>query len=122
MAASTFTVRARNVNATAPNANPNRKAASGWMAWRGSGRRRVRRITWSMSRSRYILHALAEAAASVPPTRVASTSQAPGSPPAARIMGGTVVINSSTMIRGLVRAANARTVSPSERSAVAGKP
>ena len=37
-------------------------------------------------------------------------------------MGGTVVINSSTMIRGLVRAANARTVSPSERSAVAGKP
>ena len=80
-----------------PNANPKRSALLRLDRVLGSGRCRVRRITWSMSRSRYMLHALAEAAASVPPIRVASTSQAPGSCRRRRIMGGTVVISSRTM-------------------------
>ena len=69
-----------------------------------SGRLLVRRISLSMSRSMTMLVALAPAAASVPPTRVARISQAAGMPRSATIMAGTVVTSSSSMIRGLVRA------------------
>ena len=50
-----------------------------------------------------MLIALAEPAATVPPTRVASISPIDGIPCAARIMAGTVVMSSNTMIRGFVR-------------------
>ena len=104
IAASTFTVRARKANETAPSTNPNRKACSGVTWWRGRGRCRVRRMIWSMSRSRYMLIALAEPAASVPPIKVASISQTDGTPAAASIIAGTVVMRSSTMMRGFVSA------------------
>ncbi len=61
-------------------------------------------MTPSMSRSAQLLSVLAPAADSVPPTRVASTSQVPGQPSAASTMAGTVVTRSSSMIRGLVSA------------------
>ena len=51
-----------------------------------------------------MLIAFADPAASVPPTSVASISQIDGMPPAARIIAGTVVISSRTMMRGFVRA------------------
>ena len=62
-----------------------------------------------MSRSRYMLAALALPADNVPPTSVASTSPAEGHPRAATNMVGTVVISSSSMIRGLVSATKAAT-------------
>src|SRR4051812_24455508 len=68
------------------------------------GRRLVRRISLSMSRSMTMLVALAPAAARVPPTRVARISHAGGMPRSATTMAGTVVTRSSSMIRGLVRA------------------
>ncbi len=79
-------------------------------AWRGvtapvtSGRRLVRSMTLSMSRSTYMLVALAPPAARAPPTRVATTSQSEGIPPWATTMVGTVVTRRSSMIRGLVSA------------------
>ncbi len=103
MAASTFTVMPRNTNENAPSQNPNASARSGEIWWAGSGRLRVLRITSSMSRSRYMLIALAAPAASEPPTRVASTSQSEGTPPSASTIAGTVVMSSNTMIRGFVR-------------------
>ena len=69
-----------------------------------SGRCFVRFISRSMSRSRYMLNALADPAANAPPTRVRSVSQVPGQPSAATIIVGTVVMSSSSMIRGLVSA------------------
>jgi len=48
--------------------------------------------------------ALAPPADSVPPISVAATSQTPGHPPAATTIAGTVMIRSSSMILGLVRA------------------
>ena len=57
-----------------------------------------------MSRSMYMLIALAPPAASVPPISVTITSQVEGQPPSASTIVGTVVISSSSMIRGLVRA------------------
>ena len=60
-----------------------------------------------MSRSRYILAALAPPADNVPPARVATTVQSEGHPPAATTMVGTVVTRSSSIIRGLVRATRA---------------
>ena len=49
------------------------------------------------------------AAARVPPTMVASTTDQPGNPCAASTMAGNVVTSSSSMIRGLVSATLART-------------
>jgi hypothetical protein len=49
-----------------------------------------------------MLIALAAPAASVPPTSVATTSQSDGRPPWASTIAGTVVISSSTMMRGFV--------------------
>ena len=69
-----------------------------------SGRRCVRFITASMSRSITMLRALAPPAASVPPASVATTSQSRGIPRAATTIVGTVVTSSSSMIRGLVSA------------------
>ena len=63
-----------------------------------------------MSRSRYWLIAFALPAASVPPMSVQTTSQpqstqsTPGRSRVARTIAGIVVIRSSSMIRGLVRA------------------
>ena len=57
-----------------------------------------------MSRSTYMLTALAPPAASVPPTSVSSTSPSGGQPRSASTIVGTVVISSSSMIRGLVSA------------------
>ena len=62
-----------------------------------------------MSRSRYILAALAPPADNVPPARVANTNQTEGQPLAATTMVGTVVTSSSSIIRGLVRATSAPT-------------
>ena len=60
-----------------------------------------------MSRSRYMLAELALPADNVPPTNVASTSPGEGHPRAATNMVGTVVISSSSMMRGLVSATKA---------------
>ena len=60
-----------------------------------------------MSRSRYMLAALAPPAESVPPTSVATTSRSEGQPPAATTIVGTVVTSSSSIMRGLVRATKA---------------
>ena len=51
-----------------------------------------------------MLMALAPPAAKVPPTRVIATSDHDGQPRCARTIVGTVVMSSSSMIRGLVRA------------------
>ena len=89
--------------AAMPRTIPKIVALSGSTACRGSGRRRVRRIRSSMSRSSTQLNAFALAAARQPPTMVSSTSRSGGTPPAARNIAGTVVTSSSSMIRGLVR-------------------
>ena len=64
----------------------------------------MRCINASMSRSTYMLMALAPPAASVPPISVTITSQAGASRRWASTIVGTVVISSSSMIRGLVSA------------------
>ena len=87
-----------------PRTIPNRRAAAGSISCRGKGRRRVRRMTSSMSRSNQLFMALAPPADSEPPMSVASTGHQPGHPSAASTMAGTVVISNSSMIRGLVRA------------------
>ena len=69
-----------------------------------SGRPCVRGISVSMSRSTTMLMALAPPAASVPPSRVMATSDHDGQPRSASTMVGTVVMSSSSMIRGLVSA------------------
>ena len=69
-----------------------------------SGRLRVRCMSLSMSRSTNMLMALAPPAARAPPSRVATISQTGGRPRWATIMVGSVVISSSSMIRGLVSA------------------
>ena len=69
-----------------------------------SGRSCVRFISLSMSRSTYMLMALAPPAASVPPMTVATISHTDGIPRSATTMVGTVVTSSSSMIRGLVSA------------------
>ena len=68
------------------------------------GRFLVRSISRSMSRSTYMLMALAPPAASVPPITVAAISHSDGRPRSATIMVGTVVTSSSSMMRGLVSA------------------
>ena len=81
-----------------------------------------------MSRSTYMLIAFAPPAAIVPPSTTAAISHGDGTPPAARTMVGIVVTSSSSMIRGLVRATYARTVSigpgsrDATRSAHLGRP
>ena len=70
----------------------------------GTGRRRVRRITSSMSASITQLKVLADAAANSPPIITTRMSSHGGSPPAARNMAGAVVTRSSSMIRGFVSA------------------
>ena len=57
-----------------------------------------------MSRSTTMLMALAPPAARVPPTSVAAINHTEGSPCFATTMVGRVVTNSSSMMRGLVRA------------------
>ena len=58
----------------------------------------------------YMLNVLAPPAASVPPTTVNSIKEIVGIPPLARIIEGTVVINSSSIIRGLVSMTKAERV------------
>ena len=74
-----------------------------------SGRFWVRFIRASMSRSTYMLMALAPPAANVPPMTVATISQADGRPACATIIVGTVVTSSSSMMRGFVSATYAPT-------------
>jgi hypothetical protein len=57
-----------------------------------------------MSRSTYMLRALAPPAARLPPARVARISPIAGRPLSARIIVGMVVTRSNSMMRGLVRA------------------
>jgi hypothetical protein len=58
----------------------------------------------SMSRSTNMFSALAPPAASAPPTTVHTTSHVDGHSPAASTIVGTVVMRSSSMIRGFVNA------------------
>ena len=67
----------------------------------------MRSIRQSMSRSMYMLKALAPPAARAPPATVAAINQIEGIPPSATTMVGTVVMSRSSMIRGLVNATNA---------------
>ena len=69
-----------------------------------SGRPWVRFISWSMSRSMYMFMALAPPADSVPPITVATMCHTEGSPASATTIVGTVVMSSSSMMRGLVSA------------------
>ena len=78
------------------------------------GRFLVRCMSLSMSRSMNMLMALAPPAASAPPSRVAPISHTGGRPRWATIMVGSVVISSSSMMRGLVSATYAPTRDPSE--------
>ena len=80
------------------------RAALGVISPVTSGLLAVRFISASMSRSTYMLMALAPPAAAEPPTSVASTSQPEGRPRAATTIVGTVVTSRSSMIRGLVSA------------------
>ena len=57
-----------------------------------------------MSRSTYMLMALAPPAASVPPSTVQTISHSGGMPCSATTIVGTVVTSSSSMIRGFVSA------------------
>jgi hypothetical protein len=57
-----------------------------------------------MSRSTYMFIAFAPPAARVPPSKVISTRVVGGHPSCASTMVGTVVMSSSSMIRGLVSA------------------
>jgi hypothetical protein len=83
---------------------PKRRALAAVTAPLGSGRRWVRCICSSMSRSMTQLMVLAPPAARVPPTSVTRISPSDGMPRSARTMAGTVVTSSSSMIRGLVSA------------------
>ena len=80
------------------------RALRGAMSPVTRGRLRVRFMMASMSRSTYMLMALAPPAAIVPPSTVAMISHREGRPRSATTMVGTVVMSSSSMIRGLVRA------------------
>ncbi len=68
------------------------------------GRFLVRSISRSMSRSTYMLMALAPPAAKVPPSTVQTMSQTGGRPRSATIIVGTVVTRRSSMILGFVSA------------------
>ena len=76
-------------------------ARTGEMRPCGIGRRIVRAITRSMSASKTQLSAPAEPAASAPPSSVQNVSASGGMPRAAITIAAAVVINSSTMMRGL---------------------
>jgi hypothetical protein len=89
---------------TTVSTTPKTSAPRGLISPIGSGRRSVRCMSRSMSRSYQQLKTLAAPAASVPPTSVAISSRHEGQPPAASIIAGTVVTSSSSMIRGLVSA------------------
>jgi hypothetical protein len=97
-------VTASSTVASTPSTSPNTSALRGSTTCRASGRRSVRCITLSMSRSYQQFSALALPAASVPPARVATISQNDGRPRWASTMVGTVVTRSSSMMRGLVNA------------------
>ncbi len=89
------------------------------------GRWPVRTMSLSMSRSRNMLSALAPPAARKPPTSVTATSRSEGRPCEARIIVGTVVTSSSSMMRGFVSATYAAALErrrPSESApATAGR-
>ncbi len=99
-----FTQAHSSTKATTSRVTAKIRALRGAMTPVTRGRLAVRCISLSMSRSTYMLMALAPPAASVPPSSVATMSQTPGRPPWARIIVGSVVMRRSSMIRGLVRA------------------
>ena len=92
----------------APSTMPKTSASPGlitaFAAEAASGRREVRRITASMSRSMKQFSVFALPAASAPPASVAAISHTGGTPRWASSIVGSVVISSSSMIRGLVSA------------------
>ena len=101
---SRFTADHRTANATASSVSAKTSAALGVTAPVTSGRFWVRGISLSMSRSMYMFTALAPPAARAPPTNVVAMSHRPGILPAATTMVGSVVMSSSSMMRGLVSA------------------
>ena len=86
------------------NAEANHSALRGLISPVTKGRPCVRTMSLSISRSTYMLYALAPPAASAPPNNVMSTNVVAGQPPSANTIVGTVVISSSSMMRGLVSA------------------
>ena len=70
--------------------------------WAGSGRSRVRRMIWSMSRSRYMLMRWPTPPRACRRPASRGSARARACRAAARIMAGTVVISSRTMMRGFV--------------------
>ena len=102
MAAIGVVVIQRKAKAIAPRAMPKVSPAAGLIAPVTIGRDCVRFMIASMSRSYQQLIAFAPPAESVPPISVARISQVPGHPRSATIIGGTVVMSSRTMTRGLV--------------------
>ncbi len=101
-AASGFTKTCIKAKPAPPSTIPKIAAFSGSTCPDGTGRTRVRTMIWSMSRSKYMLRALAPPATTEPPKTVASISQAEGMPPSASIIAGIVVMTSSMTIRGFV--------------------
>ena len=101
---SRLTSRHSSTNATTSRLRAKTRAAGGLTAPVTRGRFWVRCISRSMSRSTYMLMALAPPAARVPPTQGGHHQPTDGRPRWATIIVGSVVTSSSSMIRGLVRA------------------
>src|SRR5436190_735858 len=87
----------------------NVRAALGVISPVTRGRLAVLLMTASMSRSTYMLMALAPPAARAPPTSVATIRPTAGMPLLATTIVGRVVTRSSSMMRGLVSATYAPT-------------
>ena len=92
--------------AVVAHSTPNASTASGRIRPLGIGRSRVRDIRSSMSRSMYMLTALAPPAMRYPPMNTATTSCQLGLP--ATYIGAIVVTSSSEMMRGFVSASRSR--------------
>ena len=103
-AESRLTASHSSTNAATSSDKANTSAAFGVMAPVTRGRFLVRFISRSMSRSTYMLIALAPPAARAPPANVAAINHTGGRPRWATTMVGSVVTNRSSMIRGLVKA------------------
>src|SRR3954449_7890319 len=116
MADSQLTVSPSSTVASMPSTTPKRSAATGVIWCLAIGRRLVRAMTASMSRSTTQLIVLALPAASVPPASVASTVHDRGQPCAASSITGTGVTRSSSMIRGFVSATYARSTAMGDRA------
>ena len=113
-----MTARQSSTNAATSRTIEKTTAAVGATAPVTSGRCRVRCMTASMSRSTTMFAALAPPAESAPPTSVATINHHSGTPFAATTIVGSVVTSSSSMIRGLVSATYALSLSLAERRGI----